>query len=91
MSFVNSGGSVFVGINAGDSDDLTSNQNTFVGATSGQLTDTGNLNTAIGHASLNINTSGQGNSGLAKVRCSPILPEATIPVWADWPTWVPLL
>jgi hypothetical protein len=66
MSFVNSGGSVFVGINAGDSDDLTSNQNTFVGATSGQLTDTGNLNTAIGHASLNINTSGQGNSGLGK-------------------------
>ncbi len=66
LSFVNAGGSVFVGINAGDSDDLSSNQNTFVGATSGQLTDTGNLNTAIGHASLNTNTSGQGNSGLGK-------------------------
>ncbi len=66
LSFVNSGGSVFVGINAGDSDDLTSNQNTFVGATSGQLTTTGNLNTAIGHASLNANISGLGNTGLGK-------------------------
>lgn len=66
LSFVNAGGSVFVGINAGDSDDLTSNQNTFVGATSGQFTTTGNLNTAIGHASLNANISGQGNSGLGK-------------------------
>lgn len=66
LSFVNAGGSVFVGINAGDADDLTSNQNTFVGATSGQFTSTGNLNTAIGHASLNANLSGVGNSGLGK-------------------------
>ena len=66
LSFVNAGGSVFVGINAGDNDDLTSNQNTFVGATSGQFTSTGNLNTAIGHASLNANLTGQGNSGLGK-------------------------
>ncbi|MBS7785919.1 tail fiber domain-containing protein [Flavobacterium sp. CYK-55] len=66
LSFVNSGGSVFVGINAGDTDDLTSNQNTFVGATSGQFTSTGNLNTAIGHASLNANLTGIGNSGLGK-------------------------
>ncbi len=66
LSFVNAGGSVFVGINAGDADDLTSNQNTFVGATSGQFTSTGNLNTAIGHASLNANLTGVGNSGLGK-------------------------
>ena len=66
LSFVNAGGSVFVGINAGDADDLTSNQNTFVGSTSGQFTTTGNLNTAIGHASLNQNVSGVGNTGLGK-------------------------
>lgn len=66
LSFVNAGGSVFVGINAGDNDDLSSNQNTFVGSTSGELTTTGNLNTAIGHASLNANLTGQGNSGLGK-------------------------
>ncbi|MBL7885544.1 MAG: tail fiber domain-containing protein [Flavobacterium sp.] len=66
LSYINAGGSVFVGINAGDNDDLTSNQNTFVGSTSGELTSTGNLNTAIGHASLNANISGIGNSGLGK-------------------------
>ncbi|HLP62911.1 tail fiber domain-containing protein [Flavobacterium sp.] len=66
LSFVNAGGSVFVGINAGDVDDLTNNQNTFVGSTSGQFTTTGNLNTGIGHASLNANISGVGNSGLGK-------------------------
>lgn len=66
LSFVNAGGSVFVGINAGDVDDLTNNQNTFVGSTSGQFTTTGNLNTGIGHASLNGNISGVGNSGLGK-------------------------
>lgn len=66
LSYINAGGSVFVGINAGDNDDLTSNQNTFVGSTSGEFTTTGNLNTAIGHASLNANISGQGNSGLGK-------------------------
>jgi hypothetical protein len=66
LSFLNSGASVFIGTNAGDVDDLTNNQNTFVGSSSGQLNTTGSLNTAIGNAALNINVSGVGNTAIGK-------------------------
>ena len=64
LGFVNSGGSVMIGINAGDNDDLTSNDNTFVGTISGQNTTTGDLNTALGYNSLNTNSDGIGNTAI---------------------------
>lgn len=66
LSFQNSGGSVFVGAGAGNSDDLSANQNTFVGTNSGALTATGNLNTAVGHFALDANTTGAGNTAIGK-------------------------
>lgn len=66
LSFQNSGGSVFVGAGAGNSDDLTANQNTFVGTNSGALTTTGNLNTAVGHFALDTNTTGAGNTAIGR-------------------------
>jgi hypothetical protein len=62
LAFQNSGGSVFVGSFAGDNDDLTNNQNTFIGNTSGRFTTTGDLNTAVGFNSLNVNIGGSGNT-----------------------------
>ena len=66
LAFLNSGGSVFVGAGAGDVDDLTNNQNTFIGTSSGQLTTIGNLNTAIGHSSLIANVDGLGNTAVGR-------------------------
>lgn len=66
LAFLNSGGSVFVGAGAGDVDDLTNNQNTFIGTSSGQLTTIGNLNTAIGHSSLSANVDGLGNTAVGR-------------------------
>lgn len=66
LSFQNSGGSVFVGAGAGNSDDLSANQNTFVGTNSGTLTTTGNLNTAVGHFALDANTTGVGNTAIGR-------------------------
>jgi hypothetical protein len=64
LTFQNTGGSIFIGNNAGNSDDLTTNQNTFVGGNAGQATTTGNVNTALGIGSLSANIDGFGNTAI---------------------------
>jgi len=61
---VGTGGSVFIGDNAGQSDDLSSNNNTFIGNNSGQTNTTGSGNSAIGYNSMLSNTAGYSNSAL---------------------------
>jgi hypothetical protein len=61
FAVLNTGESVFIGENAGVSDDLTNNQNTYMGYHSGQSTTVGDYNTAIGHSSLSSTTNGSGN------------------------------
>jgi hypothetical protein len=56
------GNSLFIGNNAGKSDDGTDNQNTFAGFEAGQANTTGQGNTAIGHSSLYSNTTGAWNT-----------------------------
>lgn len=58
------GRSVFLGEGAGANDDLSDNQNTFVGYYSGQATTVGDSNTAVGVNSLLSNTSGNNNTSL---------------------------
>ena len=58
---VGTGGSVFIGDNAGQSDDLSSNNNTFIGNNSGQTNTSGYANSAIGYNSMAFNTSGREN------------------------------
>lgn len=64
LSITNTGGSVLVGSGAGDADDFTTNQNTFIGTVSGESTSSGNLNSALGYNSLNANTLGLGNTAV---------------------------
>ncbi len=64
LSITNTGGSVLVGSGAGDADDFTLNQNTFIGTVSGESTSSGNLNSALGFNSLNANTLGLGNTAV---------------------------
>ncbi|RLD90949.1 MAG: hypothetical protein DRJ09_02695, partial [Bacteroidetes bacterium] len=54
----NTGSSVFMGNGAGNSDDLTSNMNVFVGDESGYSNTTGSKNTSTGYRSLHENLSG---------------------------------
>jgi parallel beta-helix repeat protein len=49
---MNTGNSVFIGEEAGENDDLSSNQNVFVGYNSGKANTSGSHNTAIGNNSL---------------------------------------
>jgi len=56
------GQSVFLGEEAGANDDLTSNQNVFVGYQAGNSTTNGILNTAIGYQALFTNTIGNRNT-----------------------------
>jgi len=60
----NTGGSVFIGEDAGASDDLTSNFNVFVGAFAGQANTSGNNNVTLGRTSLQNNISGSWNTVL---------------------------
>jgi Chaperone of endosialidase len=64
LSITNTGGSVMIGSGAGDNDDFTVNQNTFVGSVSGQNTSNGNLNSGFGFNTLNDNTLGLGNTAV---------------------------
>jgi len=60
------GESVFVGEGAGANDDLTDNQNTFVGYQAGESNTTGYSNIALGWKALNNNTTGYGNTALGE-------------------------
>jgi hypothetical protein len=62
IGIYNTGESVFLGQNAGNNDDLTTNQNTFIGYNAGTATTTGNLNVFIGHETGAANTTGQWNT-----------------------------
>ena len=66
LPFVNTGQSVFVGENAGLNDDLSNNQNVFIGWESGKLNSTGNLNVFVGHGSGMVNTTGANNSAFGQ-------------------------
>ena len=60
----NSDGSVFLGYQAGNSDDLGSNDNTFIGYQAGYANIDGRANTAIGHEALLSNTTSNGNTAV---------------------------
>ncbi|MCF8347331.1 MAG: hypothetical protein K9G61_00840 [Bacteroidales bacterium] len=64
LEFLNTGGSVFIGENAGYSDDFSNNDNVFVGNNAGYATATGVQNVAVGKSVLASNQSGNGNTGL---------------------------
>lgn len=57
-------GSTFWGYQAGLSDDLSNNKNSFIGYQSGSANTTGENNTAMGYQSLNKNTTGASNTAL---------------------------
>ncbi len=63
---LNTGSSVFLGEGAGQNDDLTANQNVFVGFQAGQLNTTGSRNAFVGFQSGINNLTGVGNTGLGE-------------------------
>ena len=62
LEVVNTGRSVFIGRNAGSSDDLTDNRNVAIGESALLSNINGTLNTAIGFRSLRSNTIGEKNT-----------------------------
>ncbi|OFY29766.1 MAG: hypothetical protein A2X01_14805 [Bacteroidetes bacterium GWF2_35_48] len=60
----NTGNSVFIGEGAGANDDLSDNQNVYVGKSSGAANTTGYYNTATGYQALYANTTGYGNMAM---------------------------
>ncbi len=64
IEFLNSGNSVFIGKNAGDEDDLSNNENVFVGSFAGRYNTTGFYNVAAGYTALKNNTTGFRNTGI---------------------------
>ncbi len=62
----NSGNSVFIGEEAGRVDDLSANENVFVGYGSGRSNTTGAYNTAVGGNSLRSNTTGNYNTSTGR-------------------------
>lgn len=62
IEFLNTGNSVFIGQNAGANDDLTDNQNVFVGTNNGVSNTSGFANSFYGYDSGRFNTSGSSNS-----------------------------
>jgi len=65
ISIINTGGSVFLGYNAGLNDDLSNNNNTAIGTSALFTNESGTGNTAVGVSSLKDNT-GVNNSALGK-------------------------
>ena len=61
LHVLNTGGSVFLGENAGMSDDLSNNFNVYVGQSAGAFNTSGSWNTAIGRIALMGNSSGTRN------------------------------
>tara|TARA_B110000908_G_C10246905_1_gene449373 strand:+ start:1042 stop:2742 length:1701 start_codon:yes stop_codon:yes gene_type:complete len=66
MYVYNTGQSVFLGESAGAADDLSNNQNVFVGYQVGRATTTDSLNVAIGYQSLINNTTGSNNIAIGR-------------------------
>jgi hypothetical protein len=66
IPFFNTGESVFIGENAGLNDDLTNNQNVFVGWEAGKANTTGNLNVFMGNAAGQANTTGVWNTAIGQ-------------------------
>ncbi|NHM07317.1 hypothetical protein G4D82_08805 [Flavobacterium sp. CYK-4] len=56
LPFVNTGGSVFIGLDAGLNDDLVTNDNTYVGGNAGKANVGGIQNVALGSGALELNT-----------------------------------
>jgi len=61
---INTGSSVFIGVESGENDDLTANQNVFVGYHCGRANTSGNNNIALGDEALGDNTTGNYNTAL---------------------------
>lgn len=61
---LNSGASVFIGQGAGESDDLSNNQNTFIGFQTGYANTNGMFNTATGYKALHANILGEFNTAM---------------------------
>ena len=70
LEFMNTGNSVFIGAGAGASDDLSSNENIFVGDFAGYNTTTSNWNTALGSGALYENITGTSNTAIGRVALS---------------------
>lgn len=66
LHFLDNGQSVFIGADAGKVDDLTLNQNVFIGYQSGQFNSAGESNVAIGNNTLSSNVSGNNNVAIGK-------------------------
>ncbi len=62
IEILNTGKSVFLGEGAGENDDLSDNNNTFIGHEAGNRNTTGSYNTATGYLALYFNTSGEKNT-----------------------------
>ena len=62
LSVLNSGRSVFIGEGVGTNDDLSDNQNVFIGKDVGNLNVSGDANTALGSQVLAQNTTGRANA-----------------------------
>ncbi len=66
LHLLNTGESVFIGENAGAADDLSANQNTFLGYRAGEDNVTGSQNVAIGNQAMRENQSGGINIAIGK-------------------------
>jgi len=64
LEFLSTGGSVFIGENAGQNDDFSGNENVFVGYNAGYSTSTGVQNVAVGRSALSNNLTGSANTAL---------------------------
>lgn len=67
LNVVNTGGSTFLGLDAGLADDLSNNFNTFAGYFSGKANTTGSDNVAYGAGSLENNVSGSNNTAIGRL------------------------
>jgi len=64
LEFWNTGSSLFIGREAGENNDLSSNSNTFIGDRAGQNTVDGFNNVALGASALRTNSTGDYNSAI---------------------------
>ena len=68
----NTGASTFLGASVGLNDDLTNNQNTFIGYYVGKQTTTGSSNCGMGRSALELNTTGGRNTALGYLTLSDL-------------------